>query len=159
MCILYSIMTYINVKKNIILKKGNKKKSSITFSKWRIPRLLFTCMGHLKNRLISAYCCEFKFIIMFIWERDVHHFIRFNSGLLVVPRIVKSTKWGRIFSYLAPKLWNSLPDNVRGSDTLSVFKYFSLSLSLSYGIKSIKYKLHSIACFILAETFPSYHWY
>ncbi len=46
-----------------------------------------------------------------------------NSGFLVVPRIAKSTKGGRTFSYLAPKLWNSLPDNVRGSDTLSLFKY------------------------------------
>ncbi len=45
-----------------------------------------------------------------------------NSGLLVVPRIAKSTKGGRAFSYLAPKLWNSLPDNVQGSDTLSLFK-------------------------------------
>ncbi len=36
-----------------------------------------------------------------------------NSGLLVVPRIAKATKGGRTFSYLAPKLWNSLPDNVR----------------------------------------------
>ncbi len=45
-----------------------------------------------------------------------------NSGLLVVPRIAKSTKGGRTFSYLAPKLWNSLPDNIRGSDTLSLFK-------------------------------------
>ncbi len=35
-----------------------------------------------------------------------------NSGLLVVPRIAKSTKGGRTFSYLAPKLWNSLPDNI-----------------------------------------------
>ncbi len=45
-----------------------------------------------------------------------------NSGLLVVPRIAKSTKGGRAFSYLAPKLWNSLPDNIQGSDTLSLFK-------------------------------------
>ncbi len=45
-----------------------------------------------------------------------------NSGLLVVHRVTKSTKGGRTFSYLAPKLWNSLPDNVRGSDTLSLFK-------------------------------------
>ncbi len=36
-----------------------------------------------------------------------------NSGLLVVPRIAKSTKGGRAVSYLAPKLWNRLPDNVR----------------------------------------------
>uniref|UniRef100_A0A9J8BRN4 Reverse transcriptase domain-containing protein n=1 Tax=Cyprinus carpio carpio TaxID=630221 RepID=A0A9J8BRN4_CYPCA len=45
-----------------------------------------------------------------------------NSGLLIVPRIAKSTKGGRAFSHLAPKLWNSLPDNVRGSDTLPLFK-------------------------------------
>ncbi len=45
-----------------------------------------------------------------------------NSGLLVVPRIAKSTKRGRTFSYSAPELWNSLPDNVRGLDTLSLFK-------------------------------------
>ncbi|KAI5610271.1 hypothetical protein C0J50_9349, partial [Silurus asotus] len=46
-----------------------------------------------------------------------------NSGLLVVPRIAKSTKGGRTFSHLAPKLWNSLPDSVRGSDTLTQFKF------------------------------------
>ncbi|KAI5087989.1 hypothetical protein C0J45_22478, partial [Silurus meridionalis] len=45
-----------------------------------------------------------------------------NSGLLVIPRIAKSTKGGRAFSHLAPKLWNSLPDSVRGSDTLSQFR-------------------------------------
>ncbi|KAI5608422.1 hypothetical protein C0J50_21025, partial [Silurus asotus] len=45
-----------------------------------------------------------------------------NSGLLVVRRITKSTKGGRAFSHLAPKLWNSLPDGVRGSDTLTQFK-------------------------------------
>ncbi|KAI5106566.1 hypothetical protein C0J45_4263, partial [Silurus meridionalis] len=45
-----------------------------------------------------------------------------NSGLLVVPRMAKSTKGGRAFSHLAPKLWNSLPDGVRGSDTLTQFK-------------------------------------
>ncbi len=37
-------------------------------------------------------------------------------------RIAKSTKWGRTFSHLAFKLWNSLPDDVRGSDTLYLFK-------------------------------------
>jgi len=31
---------------------------------------------------------------------------------LVVPKISKSTKGGRVFSHLAPKLWNRLPDNV-----------------------------------------------
>ncbi|KAI5086446.1 hypothetical protein C0J45_2304, partial [Silurus meridionalis] len=45
-----------------------------------------------------------------------------NFGLLVVPRIATSTKGGRAFSHLALKLWNSLPDSVRGSDTLTQFK-------------------------------------
>ncbi len=38
-----------------------------------------------------------------------------NSGLLVLPKIAKFTKGGRTFSYLAPKLWNSLPDNIYNS--------------------------------------------
>jgi len=45
-----------------------------------------------------------------------------NSRLLVIPRISRSTKEGRAFSHLAPKLWNSLPDIVRSSDSLSQFK-------------------------------------
>ncbi len=40
-----------------------------------------------------------------------------NSVLLVVPIIAKFTKGGRTFSYLAPKLWNSLPDNFREQTT------------------------------------------
>ncbi|KAI5611640.1 hypothetical protein C0J50_1281, partial [Silurus asotus] len=51
-----------------------------------------------------------------------HSLISQNSGLLVVPGLANSTKGGRTFSHLAPKLWNSLPDSVRGSDTLSQFK-------------------------------------
>jgi len=45
-----------------------------------------------------------------------------NSGQLVIPRISKSTAGGRFFSYLAPKLWNSLPNIVRETDTLCQFK-------------------------------------
>ncbi len=45
-----------------------------------------------------------------------------NSGHLIIPRISKSTVGGRSFSYLAPKLWNNLPNTVREADTLSQFK-------------------------------------
>ncbi len=45
-----------------------------------------------------------------------------NSGHLIIPRISKSTAGGRSFSYLAPKLWNNLPNNVREADTLCQFK-------------------------------------
>ncbi len=45
-----------------------------------------------------------------------------NSGRLIIPRISKSTAGGRSFSYLAPKLWNNLPNTVREADTLCQFK-------------------------------------
>ncbi|KAI3373418.1 hypothetical protein L3Q82_022031, partial [Scortum barcoo] len=45
-----------------------------------------------------------------------------NSGLLVVPRVSRSSLGGRAFSYQAPVLWNQLPVWVREADTVSVFK-------------------------------------
>ncbi len=45
-----------------------------------------------------------------------------NSGHLIIPRISKSTTGGRSFFYLAPKLWNNLPNTVREADTLCQFK-------------------------------------
>ncbi len=45
-----------------------------------------------------------------------------NSGHLITPRISKSTAGGRSFSYLAPKLWNNLPNIVREAVTLCQFK-------------------------------------
>ncbi len=45
-----------------------------------------------------------------------------NSGRLIIPRISKLTAGGRSFFYLAPKLWNNLPNTVREADTLRQFK-------------------------------------
>ncbi|CAJ1053038.1 RNA-directed DNA polymerase from mobile element jockey [Xyrichtys novacula] len=45
-----------------------------------------------------------------------------SAGLLVVPNVSKSSVGGRAFSYQAPLLWNHLPLEVRGADTLSTFK-------------------------------------
>ncbi len=45
-----------------------------------------------------------------------------NSGHLIIPRISKSTTGGRSFSYLAPKLWNNLPNTVWEADTLCQIK-------------------------------------
>ncbi len=45
-----------------------------------------------------------------------------NSGHLIIPRISKSTAGGRSFFYLAPKIWNNLPNTVREADTLCQFK-------------------------------------
>ncbi|KAL7874984.1 hypothetical protein SRHO_G00059540 [Serrasalmus rhombeus] len=45
-----------------------------------------------------------------------------SAGLLIVPRIQKVSAGGRAFSYKDPKLWNDLPETVRDSDTVSIFK-------------------------------------
>ena len=45
-----------------------------------------------------------------------------GTGLLVIPRIAKSTIGGRAFSYHAPHLWNKLPAHVRSADTITLFK-------------------------------------
>ncbi|XP_029998146.1 uncharacterized protein LOC115424892, partial [Sphaeramia orbicularis] len=45
-----------------------------------------------------------------------------NAGLLVVPRVCKSTVGARAFSYQAPVLWNQLPVNIKEADTVSTFK-------------------------------------
>ncbi len=45
-----------------------------------------------------------------------------NSGHLIIPRKAKSTAGSRSFFYLAPKLWNNLPNTVREADTICQFK-------------------------------------
>ncbi len=41
---------------------------------------------------------------------------------LVVPRIRLATMGARSFSYAAPRLWNSLPLDIRNSNCLLTFK-------------------------------------
>ncbi len=56
-----------------------------------------------------------------LYELILINEIEQRAKIIFLSRIAKSTKGGRTFSYLAPKLWNSLPDNVRGfKHTLSV---------------------------------------
>ncbi len=45
-----------------------------------------------------------------------------NSGHLTIPRTSKSPAGGKSFLYLAPKLWNNLPNNVQEADTLYQLK-------------------------------------
>jgi hypothetical protein len=45
-----------------------------------------------------------------------------SKGLLTIPS-VKLVNYGeRSFSYAAPKLWNALPEYIRKSETLPIFK-------------------------------------
>ncbi|XP_062400145.1 uncharacterized protein LOC134089717 [Sardina pilchardus] len=45
-----------------------------------------------------------------------------SAGLLRVPDVNLCTLGERAFSYIAPKLWNSLSDYIRHSDSITVFK-------------------------------------
>ena len=40
-----------------------------------------------------------------------------GTGLLTIPRVRSKT-----FSYYGPRLWNSLPENLRAAETVDVFK-------------------------------------
>ncbi len=86
--------------------------------KFRISYKILLLTYKALNGLAPAY------LTSLLSRYNPTHFLRSqNSGFLAVPRIAKSTKRGTAFSHLTPKLWNSLPDNVQGSDTLSLFKY------------------------------------
>ncbi|KAI5630518.1 hypothetical protein C0J50_7588, partial [Silurus asotus] len=71
---------------------------------------------HITPILSSLHWLPVKFRI------DYKLLLLTYKALNVVPRIAKSTKGARAFLRLAPKLWNSLPDGVQGSDTLTQFK-------------------------------------
>ncbi len=80
---------------------------------------MFRCCSFTAQRPVS----ERRLIENYVNLEMRHNaFLGVLESKLRASRIAKSTKGGRTFSYLAPKLWNSLPDNVRGSDTLSLFK-------------------------------------
>ena len=53
-----------------------------------------------------------------------------SKGLLVVPRSVSCTYEDRAFSVIAPKLWNSLPYNIRNAESVSKFKSLSAKTHL-----------------------------
>ena len=58
-----------------------------------------------------------------------------GAGLLVVPHTKTKTHGEAAFSHYGPKLWNSLPENIRTAETVDVFKrrlkthLFSLAFS------------------------------
>uniref|UniRef100_A0A4W3HNI0 Uncharacterized protein n=1 Tax=Callorhinchus milii TaxID=7868 RepID=A0A4W3HNI0_CALMI len=45
-----------------------------------------------------------------------------GSGLLLVPRVLRSTLGGRAFSHYAPRLWNCLPHSLHLAHSLPIFR-------------------------------------
>ena len=54
-----------------------------------------------------------------------------NKNLLIVPDI-RSEMGRRSFSFAAPTIWNSLPQHIRSSDSLSVFRGLPLLKTFLY---------------------------
>ncbi len=72
---------------------------------------------------------------------------------LVVPWIANPTKGGKAFSYLAPKLWNSLPDNVQGfRHTLYMNAKHSYNASHNLVLQLYKIKSNHFFCHINNST-------
>ncbi len=86
-------------------------------TKHRIDLKILLMTYKALNGLAPQYLSEL--LSHYIPSRPLHFQ---NSGRLIIPRISKSTAGGRSFSYLAPKLWNNLPNTVREADTLCQFK-------------------------------------
>ena len=49
-------------------------------------------------------------------------FVPKMQDLFIVPRVGKCTLGGIDFSYRAPLLWNNLPSDIRGADSLSILQ-------------------------------------
>ena len=70
------------------------------------------------NGLAPQYLSEL------LTKRDTHRTLRSHSGAINLHQPVGNTAYygDRAFSICAPKLWNSLPINIRASQSLEVFK-------------------------------------
>jgi hypothetical protein len=49
-----------------------------------------------------------------------------SKGLLTIPSVKRVNYGERSFSYAAPKLWNELPEYIRKSEALPIFKTRSI---------------------------------
>ncbi len=83
------------------------------------------CLGSIWSISISisAYCCEFGFIIISIWECNVHHFIRFVKG----KSFINLRKPRRIHQYLSQYLSSSQFQN-KSSNPHSEFTCFDVHI-------------------------------
>jgi len=74
--------------------------------------LLYKCLHGLAPKYISEMLEQYE---------PTRTLRTLGRGLLLVPRV--KTKQGEgVFQFYAPKIWNSLPEDVRQAFTLTMFK-------------------------------------
>ena len=82
--------------------------------RYKVLLLTFKCF----HEIAPIYLCDL--VEFYSPDRDLRSS---NMRLLNVPFTTNHRCKNSAFSYVAPTLWNQLPNDVRGADTLSSFKY------------------------------------
>ena len=83
---------------------------------------------HIKYKICiltfnSLHGHEPEYMSEILTPRSIHYGLRSQDDLkLDVPRTKRKTLGDRAFKVAAPKLWNSLPKDVRGCNNVSIFK-------------------------------------
>ena len=67
-----------------------------------------------------------------------------NKNLLIVPDI-RSETGRRSFSFAAPKIWNSLPQHIRFSDSLSLFRGLLKTFLYQKSLPPVINSLHNVS--------------
>ena len=84
---------------------------------------LFYRLGLLKFEDVYKFCILVK---MFSWLSEgkfsVTHGVNTRNRTLAMPTFHRLSKSQHAFSFLGPTHWNSLPDNLKNSRTISSFK-------------------------------------
>ena len=75
---------------------------------------------HLTFRILNDLASYYLSSLLLKYQRA--RLLRLSNGLLLqVPSVNTVTYRHRSFSYYAPKIWNSLPDHIKYSESVSTF--------------------------------------
>ncbi len=78
---------------------------------FKILLITYKALNGLAPQYLSKLALYYRIVVLHVHSKSSRSQ---NSGHLIIPRISKSTAGGRSFFYLAPKLWNNLPNTFRG---------------------------------------------
>jgi hypothetical protein len=86
--------------------------------KYRIEYKILLLTYKALHGLAPSYIRE----LLALYEPTSYHFRSAFKKYLHVPKSVLVSGGDRAFSCVAPRLWNKLPDYIRGAESLSIFK-------------------------------------
>ena len=101
-------------------------KNDLTFDELLTKyKLVKNHVKNLRSLMIEIYKAQKKISPKFMWDlishKDTLHDLR-SSNLIVIPPINSKTHGSRSFTFRGSVLWNTLPDKVKNTSSLAVFK-------------------------------------